>query len=78
MSHINYTATISTMGDATDEYADRYVAALEKGFKEAFQNAVITVERDDRISSSQVQVSDDLDANEVEQVANIIWNDQDF
>lgn len=79
MSAINYIATISTMGDeATGEYADRYVAALQSKLSVAFPGADVTVERNDRISSSEVSTSGDIGADEVRAIASRVWDAQEF
>lgn len=78
MSSINYTATINTMGEATDAEANRYVAALESALSAEFPGADIRVTRNDRISSSQIVVSDDIDSELAHEVANRVWNAGDW
>lgn len=78
MSSINYTATINTMGEATDAEAHRYVAALESALSEEFPGADIRVTRNDRISNSQIVASDDIDTELVREVANRVWNAGDW
>lgn len=75
---ITYTATIATMGDADDNHANRYMAALKTALKARYPDAEIAVERNDRNSSSTVQASDDVDLDEVHAVANEVWNSATF
>lgn len=78
MSHIHYTATIQTMGDATDDYAARYVDELKIALTLAFPDADVRVDRDDRQSSSSYTVSTDIDVRDVNDIANRVWNDANF
>ncbi len=73
MSHITYTASIQTMGDASSELADRYVSMLQGVLSGMFPDATVRVLRDDRQSSSSVIHSTDIDIEEVNIIANMIW-----
>ncbi len=78
MSHINYTATIDTMGEADDSYAESYISALRCALADRFPGAAVSVERNDRLSSSVIDCSGDIDRNEINAIANQVWNDAEF
>lgn len=77
---ITYTATMATMGDnTTDEEADRYTSMLADELCLAFQGVAITVQRDDTISNSRVEIDgDEIDPNDVHEIANRVWNNGDW
>ena len=78
-TRITYTATTATMGDAiTDAEADRYVSMLADKLALAFPGADVAVERDDCLSNSLVDVDDDIDPNDVREIANQVWNSGDW
>lgn len=79
MSSITYTATMATMGDnTTDNEADRYTSMLADKLSLAFPGVAVTVERDDGVSNSQVSIDGDIDANDVREIANQVWNSGDW
>lgn len=77
---ITYTATTSTMGDNTsDAEADRYTSMLGDRLAAAFPGVTVTVERDDSLSNSRVEIDvDGIDIDDVREIANQVWNSGDW
>lgn len=75
---IKYTVTSATMGDATDEDANKYASALQAKLEAAYPEHDIEVTVNNRISSSQCDNSDDLADYEVERVAQNLWDSGDW
>ncbi|WP_338615517.1 hypothetical protein [Pigmentiphaga sp. CHJ604] len=75
---IRYTVTTSSMGGATSQDADRYAAALDAALRDRFPGADVEIRRNDRQSSSSLDMADGVDAGEVEQVAKEVWDRADF
>ncbi len=75
---IKYTVTSATMGDATDEDANKYAAALQAKLEATYPEHDIEVIVNNRISSSQCDSSDDLGDYEVERVAQNLWDSGDW
>ena len=75
---IIYTVTSQTMGEATDEDANKYASALQAKLEALYPEHDVSVNVNNRISSSQCETSDDLGAYEVERVAQNLWDGGDW
>jgi len=78
MTAICYTTSIDTMGEATDAEARRFLDALQAELERCYPDADVEVRRDDRVSSTVVWTSGEVDAVEVSRVAHRVWDRGDF
>lgn len=78
MTRIHYTATIQNQGENDDSASEMFRAYVERKLAVDYPGAEIKVDQNDRISSSQLAVSDDLDRDEVSLRINEYWDSGDW
>ena len=75
---ITYTVTSQTMGEATDEDADKYAAALQSKLEALYPEHDISVSVNNSTSSSQCETSKDIGEFDIERIAQNLWDRGDW
>jgi hypothetical protein len=78
MSKIHYTATIQNQGENDAAASEQFRSGVERYLTNRFPDAQIVVDQNDRISSSQLGVSDDLDEELVREIIQRYWDSGDW
>ena len=75
---ITYTTTSQTMGDATEDDAGLYAAALQTELEALYPEHDISVKVNSHNSRSLVDHSNDIEEGEIEGIAQNLWDRGDW